>query len=536
MTTINPVNFSDYHNRGNKEKEDSMKRNLSILMIIFICLVAYAGLNAQTVNMEEIENLYDSTQIVEAKVFAPETSKKAQKYYGELKSAVSANKKAKVIAEKANKFREFAENSIKSSEVTKLALEAYLEPRNKAKEAKARSFVPDLYEKAELQFIKATKKVEGGDTKGAKKIIEKAIPLFQIAELEAIKTDILGKARTLIAQAETDDGVKYAPATFDKAKVAFQKCIEILTNDRYERDKSLKNAALSEYQALHASNIAQSVRSLKKNDQAWEKLMLLYEIEMQKVGNELEMGSLPFDRGPIGAADAMVNEIRTVKGKFDEYEKGYSQISTNLMMAFHSMDIEPENSDAVSLSSQLERSVGSMVSEKQGLQSRLTEKNTELADLTSDHEEMSNELLMRQAKEAKIDSARGFLNPTEGQVLLNATDDVIIRLLGISFASGSSDIQDSHVELLGKVKSILEMFSGHKLMVEGHTDDRGERTTNMRLSEKRAFSVMQYLRSIMTIQADRISAVGYGPDKPIGTNTTKEGRAKNRRIDIIIFQ
>lgn len=87
-----------------------------------------------------------------------------------------------------------------------------------------------------------------------------------------------------------------------------------------------------------------------------------------------------------------------------------------------------------------------------------------------------------------------------------------------------------------KVEKILKTFPQSKLLVEGHTDDLGERTTNMRLSEKRAFSVMQYLRKSMTIAADRIDAVGYGPDKPIGTNTTKEGRAKNRRIDILIFQ
>jgi len=82
----------------------------------------------------------------------------------------------------------------------------------------------------------------------------------------------------------------------------------------------------------------------------------------------------------------------------------------------------------------------------------------------------------------------------------------------------------------------LNMFPNSRLMVEGHTDDLGERTTNMRLSEKRALAVMQYLREAMSIPAERIQAIGYGPDKPIGTNTTKEGRAKNRRIDIIILK
>jgi len=121
-------------------------------------------------------------------------------------------------------------------------------------------------------------------------------------------------------------------------------------------------------------------------------------------------------------------------------------------------------------------------------------------------------------------------------VLLNATDDIVLRLFGLSFASGSSEITNVHVPLLEKVKRVLNMFPNSRLMVEGHTDDLGERTTNMRLSEKRALAVMQYLREAMSIPAERIQAIGYGPDKPIGTNTTKEGRAKNRRIDIIILK
>ncbi|UCD18001.1 MAG: OmpA family protein, partial [Candidatus Zixiibacteriota bacterium] len=59
---------------------------------------------------------------------------------------------------------------------------------------------------------------------------------------------------------------------------------------------------------------------------------------------------------------------------------------------------------------------------------------------------------------------------------------------------------------------------------------------NMRLSEKRAFAVMQYLRQSMSVPADRIKSIGYGSDRPIASNQTSEGRAKNRRIDIIILQ
>ena len=80
------------------------------------------------------------------------------------------------------------------------------------------------------------------------------------------------------------------------------------------------------------------------------------------------------------------------------------------------------------------------------------------------------------------------------------------------------------------------MFPDSKLMVEGHTDDRGEPSANLQLSEKRAYEVMKYLRQTMLISSDDIQAMGFGMDKPVATNKTADGRAKNRRIDVIIMQ
>jgi len=509
-----------------------IKRNLLFLPIAFLPMILIgliSSANSQEINMDEIKKLYDSTLLVEADIFSPESYAQMDKYFTDLELAISKGKKYKKQSEIASKFREFAENSLKTTIVTKLALEEYLKPRSKAIAAKAPNLVPDLYDQAELQFVKATKKVEKGDSKGALKIVDKAMPLFDIAELEAIKTDILGTAAGLIAKAEADDAAKYAPATLDKSRVNYDKCVALLNNDRYERDKSLKLSATSEYEAGHAANIAQSVRSLERNDQAWEKLMLLYEIEMKKIGTEMGLTQLPFNNGPLQAAEAMVAKVKEMESEKNDYQDALKQVSQLL-------SVETEKNDVASMIVPINQAIDELISNKEELSNRLSENSDKLADLESTHKKVTGELQVRQEAEAKIDSARSILNPTEGLILLSPTDDIIIRLSGLSFASGSSEISNGHVDLLDKVKNILEMFRDNKLMVEGHTDDMGERVTNMHLSEKRAFAVMQYMRSTLNIPADKISAVGYGPDKPIGTNKTKEGRAKNRRIDIIIFQ
>ncbi|MCH9024301.1 MAG: OmpA family protein, partial [candidate division Zixibacteria bacterium] len=83
---------------------------------------------------------------------------------------------------------------------------------------------------------------------------------------------------------------------------------------------------------------------------------------------------------------------------------------------------------------------------------------------------------------------------------------------------------------------IVKMFPEAKLIIEGHTDATGNASTNMLLSEKRAYVIMQYLRQSLLISAGRIKSIGFGSDKPVATNKTKAGRAMNRRIDIIIMQ
>ena len=67
--------------------------------------------------------------------------------------------------------------------------------------------------------------------------------------------------------------------------------------------------------------------------------------------------------------------------------------------------------------------------------------------------------------------------------------------------------------------------------VGGHTDDTGRLSTNMRLSQGRAEAVLAYLAR-RGVDPSRMTAVGYGPDQPIATNTTAEGRRQNRRVEL----
>ncbi|WP_254614900.1 OmpA family protein [Myxococcus sp. CA056] len=107
-----------------------------------------------------------------------------------------------------------------------------------------------------------------------------------------------------------------------------------------------------------------------------------------------------------------------------------------------------------------------------------------------------------------------------------------IRIKGnVLFETGSAVIQKRSYPLLDEVATVLRKNPTlGPVLIEGHTDNRGSRQLNMGLSDKRARSVLEYLVS-KSIDRKRLSSEGFGFDRPIATNDTALGRAKNRRVD-----
>ena len=106
----------------------------------------------------------------------------------------------------------------------------------------------------------------------------------------------------------------------------------------------------------------------------------------------------------------------------------------------------------------------------------------------------------------------------------------------VEFATASSTILPRSYPILDEVLALLNANPDiTKVGVEGHTDSRGAREMNMSLSQSRAESVMRYLTQ-HGVKAERLSAKGHGPDKPIDSNDTNEGRQRNRRVEFHILE
>jgi outer membrane protein OmpA-like peptidoglycan-associated protein len=104
----------------------------------------------------------------------------------------------------------------------------------------------------------------------------------------------------------------------------------------------------------------------------------------------------------------------------------------------------------------------------------------------------------------------------------------------ITFVSAGDDLSASFHEVLDSVILVLQEFNKTVIVVAGHTDSIGSNEYNQALSERRANSVAQYLLSKQVV-AERIETVGFGEDVPIADNSSGEGRALNRRVELSLL-
>ena len=111
----------------------------------------------------------------------------------------------------------------------------------------------------------------------------------------------------------------------------------------------------------------------------------------------------------------------------------------------------------------------------------------------------------------------------------------IVNLPDILFDLNEATLKDQARVVLAKLAGILLIMEELNLRVEGHTDSTGSLEYNQRLSERRAASVRDFLAQ-QGVDMDRMVAVGYGMDRPVATNETKDGRAQNRRVEIVIAE
>jgi outer membrane protein OmpA-like peptidoglycan-associated protein len=155
-------------------------------------------------------------------------------------------------------------------------------------------------------------------------------------------------------------------------------------------------------------------------------------------------------------------------------------------------------------------------------------------DLAGKNAQLEAEKAARAEAEKKARDALMKLSAANAVAVKDEPRGTVITVpAGVLFASGKADLLGSANARLEQVAEALKNEPDRKITIEGHTDSQGSDQSNMELSQRRAATVQSFFVS-RGVTADKITATGVGETRPVADNNSAEGRANNRRVEIIV--
>ncbi|MDX1515360.1 MAG: OmpA family protein [Woeseiaceae bacterium] len=477
-------------------------RRLAGALLAAVLLIGVGAANAQNELRDTFFREADAAKAAadahNAELLAPRSYGRGMAEYEDAEEGLARGRNIEFVrsnaADAANHFKTAAE----AAQLAKTALAQVMKSRQDAANARAPELSPEIWAEAQRKFGDAIRLLERGDLKGAKRRDIEATSLYRDAELVAIKAQYLNDTRRLLADADRARVGRYAPLTLDKAKQLLADAERELNENRYDTDLPRSLAKQANYEAKHSIYLSEIVRKVRDRDLTPEELVLTWEQSMKAIAGAADV--VPnMENGPELLTAELVAYIDNLRNEKQRLEQETEQAQVRLA------DLEEELRV-------LDERLGGATEERAALIQRL---------------EAQNRVKEQFAKIEKM------FAPNEARVFREG-DSIILRLVGLTFASGAANIRPENFSLLEKVEKAIDVFPRSELIIEGHTDSHGGDDFNQKLSQERAESVQQYMINAMRIPTYRLIATGYGETRPVASNETASGREKNRRIDIVI--
>lgn len=471
-----------------------------VLLAVFVLSAGYVAAQDELRKtfFKDVDKALAAADAANAELLAPSAYEDGQKDYQSAEIGLERGRNIEYVRDKVNDAEAHFNAAATAAALAKTALSQVMKSRQDAANAKAPELSADLWEKAQREFGYAIRYLERGDLKTAKKKDIEATSLYRDAELVAIKAQYLTETRQLLADADRAKVGRYAPITLGKAQQLLAEAERELNENRYDTDRPRNLARQANYEAKHAIYLSEVVRDVRDKDLTVEELVLQWEEPLREISSAADVFPAMSD-GHAALTDELVLYIENMRMN----EQSLQQESEANVLALADMEEEVRA---------LDERLGGATEERAALMQRI------------EAEEMVKAQFQQVEKMFARNEARVF---REG-------NNVILRLVGLSFDSGKSEINQSSFSLLEKVEKAIDVFPRSELIIEGHTDSYGGDESNQALSQKRAESVQQYMINAMRIPSYRLIATGYGETNPVANNETESGRARNRRIDIVI--
>lgn len=476
-----------------------MKKLIRSIVLVAASLAVFSASAQSSVSQAQLSAAIEQARADQVDALAPAGFAQAAEALANAQRDAERGRDAAKINERLRAGMASLQQATTAAAHAREALQSVVATRRDALNANAPKLATEAWRKADERFRDATAALEGGDTRKAQQRAAEADVLMRDVEMAAIRNGVLNEARAVIAQADAAKVEKFAPRTIASARRYLLEAEQEINRNRYEPAAAQRLAAQATYEARHSLYLSQLIdTTLDRNDGGLEELLLSWE---GSVGQAARAAGLDprFDQGIQPVAETLATEAQK--------QRQESQRLTR--------ELEDRNGQVEALTAELEKleaRLGGISQERIALQRRVDAQERTRANI------------------ATIESS---FTPAEARVY-RQSDDVVISLTGIRFATGRSNIDAANVSLMNKVRDALALFPDSSMVIEGHTDSNGSDSTNLILSQDRADAVRQYLVTTFGINPEKVSSIGYGEARPVATNETADGRARNRRIDLII--
>jgi OOP family OmpA-OmpF porin len=471
----------------------------ALLIFFFTCISAPAADdNLQQQLFGRVDEIRADAEAADASLLSPKSYATAVNNYNRALRDLNNDETLKKIESRLNDAEKGFQEALENAELARITLRKAIDGRNLAKIAEAYRLAPQNWAKADSLFNDAALALEEGNLGRAQTISDEADSAYQLAELNAIKTLHLSEARGLIAEADQARLEKYAPQTIRRAKEFLAQADQALDENRNETAQPIALAAEASYEARHAIFISELARQIRNKDISVEELILTWELPLVATANAAGI-ELDFSDGYENAGTRLTNEVDTIKRANIRMEEEITQRDQLVL----------------------------------GMEEEMRDLDTKLGGASTERTELIRQLEEQARAREQFAQVRTLFGPDEAIVLRDG-NKLIIRLAGLNFSSGSAELTTAAKNLMNTVEDAISIFPRCQIMVEGHTDSYGSAMQNVALSKNRADAVVTYLVNNMNIPPHRITASGYGDTRPITNNRTAAGRAKNRRIDLVI--
>lgn len=484
-----------------------MQKSL-VLVIGFLWLLTGCAGDQQRLTPDEITSKFEVIATLKKEltaaeengidVFAPEGFLEAKGFYTEAFQMAGEGKGDQPVhlANKGLSALAKAKNDARRSQEIMWEV---LDVRQRARNAGAPELFIKEYKATEKKLAEANRLIEGGSIAKAKDLQHSLINSYNKMEIDALKKGVVSLAKASVQQAKAKDADNYAPITYQKAETELNMAISILETDRTQTEKANAHAKLATEMANRAIEITDLAKTFKRRKYSMEDIVLWYQKQLYEINKPLS-SELDFEQ----PNHIVVRSLHDTIAAQVESQKDSARIAGEKQKRIHELEAELK-----------------------GLHDKYEH---ELSDQAK--RQMETDLIKQEADE-RFRHVQSLFTPQEAEVYRKG-NNVLIKAQGFYFLPGDAEIKTINFPLMNKLISAIREFPGSNIEVSGHTDATGSEEKNLLLSKDRAKNVADFLINVGHVKRTDITVNGYGETRPIASNDTEQGRAQNRRIELLI--